>query len=106
MLNVNWEKNSPNNLWHSSWLKKISPTHTHPLISIPEFLIAYELLFFELVTHKMLNLNWEKIHPIILCHSSWLKKISPAHRHPVISIREYLIAYELLFFELESLIKC
>ena len=30
-----------------SWLKKLSPTHTHPLISIHELLKPYELLFFE-----------------------------------------------------------
>ena len=31
MLNVNWEKNSINNfICHLSWLKKPSPTHTHP----------------------------------------------------------------------------
>ena len=32
---------------HLSWLGKLSPTHTHPLISICEFLKPYELLFFE-----------------------------------------------------------
>ena len=119
-------KNSLNNfICHLSWFKKLSPTHTHPLITIHEFLKTYELLFFELeslikcwmwigmkihsiilsvtchglrnfpllihiplypfvnfqnptsyyfwvrVTHKMLNVNWEKIHSIILsvtCH--------------------------------------
>ena len=32
---------------------------------------AYQLLFFDLVTCKMLKMNWEKIHSIILsvtCH--------------------------------------
>ena len=73
MLNVNWEK------IHSiilsvtcPWFKKLSPAHTHPLKTIREFLKPYELLFSELgVTHKMLNVNWEKIHSIILsvtCH--------------------------------------
>ena len=72
MLNVNWEK------IHSviisltlSWLKKLSPTHTHPLKTSHEFSKPYELLFSELVTCKMLNVNWEKIHSIILsvtCH--------------------------------------
>ena len=41
-------KNSLNNfICHLSWLKKLSPTHTHALISIHEFLKPYELLFFE-----------------------------------------------------------
>ena len=41
-------KNSLNNfICHLSWLEKLSPTHTHPLISICEFLKPYELLFFE-----------------------------------------------------------
>ena len=69
---MNWKKNSLKNfISHLSWLKKLSPTHTHPLISICEFSKPYELLFFELVTHKKLNVNWEKIHSIILfvtCH--------------------------------------
>ena len=71
MLNVNWEKIHSIILCHLSWLKKLSTAHTHPLVSIHEFSIAYKLLFSELVTHKMLNVNWEKIHSIILsvtCH--------------------------------------
>ena len=53
-------KNSLNNIiCYLSWLEKLSPTHTHPLISIREFLKPYELLFFELrVTHKKLNVNF------------------------------------------------
>ena len=51
---------------HLSWFQKLSPAHTHPLTTIREFLKPYELLFSELVTHKMLNVNWEKIHSIIL----------------------------------------
>ena len=42
------EKNSLNNIiCHLSWLEKLSPTHTHPLISICEFWKPYESLFFE-----------------------------------------------------------
>ena len=49
MLNVNWEKNSINNfICHLSLLKKLSPSHTHPLVYICEFLKPYKLLFFEL----------------------------------------------------------
>ena len=54
MLNVNLGKNSLNNfICHLSWFKKLSPTHTHPLKTIREFLKPCELLFFELVTRKM-----------------------------------------------------
>ena len=67
-------KNSLNNfICHLSWLKKPSPSHTHPLIFICEFSEPYVLLFFELVTHKMLNVNCIKIHSVILsvsCHGS------------------------------------
>ena len=45
---------------------KPSPTHMHPLISICKFLKPYILLYFELVTHKMLKVTWGKIHSIIL----------------------------------------
>ena len=51
LLNVECElyKNSLNNfICHLSWLEKLSPTHTHPLISIGEFLKPCDLLFFEL----------------------------------------------------------
>ena len=66
-------ENSLNNfICHLSWFKKLSPTHTHPLISIHEFLKPYQLLFFELESLiKMLNVNCIKIHSIILsltCH--------------------------------------
>ena len=55
----------------------------------------------------MLNVNWEKIHSIILsvtCHG--LRNFVPTHTHPLKTIREFLKPYELLFPELESLIKC
>ena len=55
----------------------------------------------------MLNVNWERIHSIILsvtCHS--LRNFGPAHRHPLKTIHEFLRPYKLLFFELESLVKC
>ena len=166
MLNLNWKKNSLNNfICHLSWLEKLSPTHTHPLISICEFSKPYELLFFEFefwptpppplhdpphpfmthsphptpphpwyifghkgaffhgllhyvsllwviifwvrVTHKMLNVNWEKIHSIILSVTHHgLRNFAPTHTHPLKPIREFLKPYQLLFFELESLVKC
>ena len=60
-------KNSLNNyICHLSWLEKLSPTHTHPLVSILWiFEILRVIIFWVRVTHKMLNLNWEKIHSII-----------------------------------------
>ena len=60
------KKNSINNfICHLSWLKKLSPSHTYPLVYICEFLKPYELLFFKL------NVTCIKIHSIILsvtCH--------------------------------------
>ena len=55
----------------------------------------------------MLNVNWEKIHSIILsvtCHG--LRNFAPADTHPLKTSHEFSIPYELLFSELESLIKC
>ena len=55
----------------------------------------------------MLNVNWEKIHAIILsvtCHG--LRKFAPTHTDPLISICEFSKPCDLLFFELESLVKC
>ena len=55
----------------------------------------------------MLNVNWEKIHSIILsvtCHG--LRNFASTHTHPLKTSHEFLKPYELLFSELESLIKC
>ena len=55
----------------------------------------------------MLNVNCIKIHSIILsvtCHG--LRNFAPTHTHPLKPIREFLKPYKLLFFDLESLIKC
>ena len=41
-----------------------------------------------------------------MCHLSWLEKLSPAHAHPLKTICEFLKPYELLFSQLESLVKC
>ena len=101
------EKNSLSNfICHLSLLKKVSPIHTHPLISIYEFLKHYELLFFWVwVICKRLNVNWEKIHSIIFCHFTFLEKLSPTHTHPPISIHEFLKPYDWLFLEFESFVK-
>ena len=40
-------KNSLNNfISHLSWFKKLSPAHTHPLISIHEFFEALQVIIF------------------------------------------------------------
>ena len=88
-------------------LRKLSPTHTHPLKTIHEFLTPYQLLFFEL---ESLIKCWCELHENSLnnfiCHLSWFKKLS----RPLIHIPSkpfmnfwHLTSY---FFELESLIKC
>ena len=41
-----------------------------------------------------------------ISHLSWLEKLSPAHTHSLKTFREFLKPYELLFSELESLVKC
>ena len=76
-------KNSLNNfISHLSWFQKLSTPHTHPLTTIREFSKPCELLFSELVTHKMLNVNWEKNSlNNFISHLSWLEKLSPAHTH-------------------------
>ena len=71
--------------------------HIHSLI-----LEALQVIIFWVrVTHKMLNVNWEKIHSIILsvtCHG--LRNFAPAHIHPLKTIHEFSKPYELLFSEL------
>ena len=42
----------------------------------------------------------------IICHLSWLKKLFVTHTHPLKTIREFSKPYELLFSDLESLVKC
>ena len=64
--NMNCKKSLNNYICHLSWLKKLSPTHTNPLIFIHEFSETYMLLFFELESLKILNVNCIKIHSIIL----------------------------------------
>ena len=89
-------------------LRNFAPTHTHPLKTIHEFLRPCDLLFSELESLiKMLNVTCIKIHSIILsvtCHG--LRNFSPTHTHSLISIHEFSKPYKLLFFELESLLKC
>ena len=73
-LNVNWKKNWLSNfICHLSFLERLSPTHTHPLISIHEFLKPYELLFldFESFVNDWMWIG-KKVYSVILsatCHS-------------------------------------
>ena len=67
-MNVNWEKIHSIILCVTCYgLRNFVPAHTHPLKTSHEFLKSYEIIFWVRVTHKMLNVNWEKIHSIILC---------------------------------------
>ena len=98
-------KNSLNNfICHLSWFKKLSLTHTHPLKTSHELSKPYELLFFELESlkswmwHKMLNVNWEKIHSIILsvtCHG--LRNFPLTHTHPLKTSHELSWIFETLW---------
>ena len=101
-------KNSLNNIiCHLWWLKKLCPySYTSPHIHSWIFDSLWIIIFWVRVTHKMLNVNWEKFHSIILsvtCHG--LRNFAPTHTHPLISICEFSKPYKLLFFELESPIK-
>ena len=108
MLNVNWEK------IHSIILSvTCHALRNFPLlIQIPSYQFVnfwnpVIFFFWVRVTHKMLNVTCKKIHSIILsvtCHG--LRNFAPAHTHPLKTICEFLKPYELLFFELESLVKC
>ena len=109
MLNVNWEKihsivlsvtcHGLRNFAPDSY---ISPQNQSWIVKT-----LWVIIFWVRVTHKMLNVNCIKIHSIILsvtCHG--LRNFAPTHTHPLKPIREFLKPYKLLFFELESLIKC
>ena len=110
MLNMTWQKNSLNNfIFHLSWFEKLFPwlihIHSKPFVNISK---PYELLFFWVrVTCKKLIVNWIKIHSIILsftCHG--LRNFPLTHTDPLKTSCEFSKPYELLFFELELLIKC
>ena len=89
-------------------LRNFAPTHTHPLKPIREFLKTLQVIIFGIrVTCKMLNVTCIKIHSIILsvtCHG--LRNFPLLIHIPSKPIHEFLKPYELLYFELESLIKC
>ena len=91
------KKNHYNFICHLSWLKKPSATHTHDLISICEFLKPYGWLFLEFESFVK---GWiwigKKMLYNFICHLSFLKKLSPTHAHPLISICEFLKPYEFI----------
>ena len=106
MLNLNWEK--IHSIILSVTCHGFFPySYTSPCIHLWIFKILWIIIFWARVTHKMLNLNWEKIHSIILsvtCHG--LRNFLILIHIPLYPYYEFLKSYELLFFELESLIKC
>ena len=51
------------------------------------------------------RLNWKKLLHNFICHLSFLKKLSPTHTPPLISICEFLKPYNLLFLKFESFVK-
>ena len=102
-------KNSLNNfICHLSWLKKLSPdSYTSPQNHLWIFKTLWVIIFWVRVTHKMLNVNCIKIHSIILSVTyHGLRNFPLTHTHPLKTSHEFSKPYELLFFELESLIKC
>ena len=73
MLNVNWGKNSLNNIISHFVMVSETFPNSYPLPDIHSWIFKtlQVIIFWVRVTHKMLNVNWEKIHSIILsvtCH--------------------------------------
>ena len=79
-----------------------TPLHFWTLIL---WLQCKEFVIFEFSKKVECDLNKNSLNNFI-CHLSWFKKLSPTHTHPLKPICEFLKPYELLFSELESLIKC
>ena len=101
ILNVNWEKNSLNNFYLS--LVMVSETfpnsYTSPHIHSWIFKTLRVIIFWVRVTHKMLNVNWEKIHSIILsltCHG--LRNFAPAHTHSLKTFHEFFKTLWVIIF--------
>ena len=102
-------KNSLNNfICHLSWLKKLCLySYTSPQSHLWIFETLQVIIFWIRVTCKNVECDlYKNSLNNIICHLSWLKKLSLTDTHPLKPICEFLIAYELLFSELESLIKC
>ena len=109
MLNVTWDKNSLNIfICHLLWLKKLCPcSYTSPQNHLWIVKTVWVIIFWVRVTHKMLNVNWEKIHSIILSVTCHGLRNFPLLIHipskPFMNFWNPVIYY---FFELESLVKC
>ena len=73
---------------------------TRQCVWVREFYFLHRLMSWNVLLKFKNSLN------NFICHLSWLEKISPTHTHSLISICEFLKPYKLLYFELESLIKC
>ena len=93
------KKSLSNVIFHLSWFQKLSPTHTHPLVSIYEFLKPCNWFFleFESFVKDWIEIEKKSLNNFI-CHLSFLKKLSPIDTHPLISICKFLKPYKLLFF--------
>ena len=103
------EKYSLNNfICHLSFLKKLSPTHTHlPHIHSLIYLKPYKLLFhvFESFIKGRMWIG-KKIHSIMLsvtCHG--FRNFPPTHTHPLVSIKEFLKPCNWLFLKFELFVK-
>ena len=75
-LGKNWLNNF---IFHLSFLKKLSPNHTHPPISICEFSKPYKLLFLEFesfIKCKILIVKKKSLNSFI-CHLSLLRNFLP-----------------------------
>ena len=96
-LNVNWKKNSLSNfICNLSWLKKLPPNHTHPLISIHKFSKPYKLLFLDFESFIKFK-KWivKKNHPIIVsvtCHG--LGNFPPLMHSPSYPFVNFLKPYK------------
>ena len=102
MLNVNWEKIHSIILSVTCHGLRNFPLLIHiPLISICEFFeTLWVIIFWVRVTHKMLNLNWEKIQSTwilsVTCHG--LRNFPLLMTHPLISICEFFETLWVIIF--------
>ena len=88
-----------------SFFKKPSHSYTSLISMCKLFKILWVIISWVWVIHKSLNVNWKKIHSIILsvtCHS--LRNLPHSYTLPI-SIHKYLKLYELSFLEFESFIE-
>ena len=91
-------------LWQPLW-QHHSPTALQPTFNLIN--INYDNVWLHTlnVVEGWMLIGKNSLNNFI-CHLSWLKKLSPTHAHPLIFICEFSEPYVLLYFELESLIKC